>query len=80
MTWFIVTVIRGYQRCTHGWMPPICRFHPSCSRYAVRAVQLWGPWRGGWMGVMRILRCHPFHPGGIDEVPLPPGMIEGTKP
>lgn len=78
MKWLLLTMIRGYQRLTHGWMPPICRFYPSCSRYTVEAIQLWGPARGGWMGVKRICRCHPFHPGGLDPVPRPPTLSGGA--
>lgn len=80
MKWLMLTMIRGYQRLTHSWMPPICRFHPSCSRYTAEAIQLWGPVRGGWLGVKRIGRCHPFHPGGFDPVPKPPPSLPGSTP
>jgi putative membrane protein insertion efficiency factor len=46
-----------------------CRFHPSCSTYALLAVRRFGTWRGSWLVVTRVLRCHPWHPGGIDPVP-----------
>lgn len=69
MKGILLGLIRLYQLLTRPWMPPICRFHPSCSDFTTVAVQRHGAWRGGWMGTRRILRCHPFHPGGYDPVP-----------
>ena len=51
-------------------LPPRCRFYPSCSAYALEALQEHGAGRGTWLAVRRVGRCHPFHPGGIDPVPL----------
>jgi putative membrane protein insertion efficiency factor len=62
-------VIRFYQRCVSPFTPPSCRFHPSCSHYAYKSIQRFGLWRGGWLGLKRICKCHPFHPGGYDPVP-----------
>ena len=65
----LVTVIRGYQRVLSPALPPSCRFHPSCSEYALEAVRRHGALRGSWLAVRRLARCHPFHPGGFDPVP-----------
>lgn len=69
MKQLIVALIRGYQRYLSPLMGPSCRFHPTCSHYTLEAVERYGALRGGWMGFRRILRCHPFHPGGYDPVP-----------
>lgn len=61
--------IRFYQRRISPLTGPSCRFHPTCSHYTAEAIEKYGPWKGGWMGLRRILRCHPFHPGGYDPVP-----------
>ena len=63
-----VFLIRSYQ-IGFAWMPPTCRYNPSCSQYALVAVQRYGLLKGSWMGLKRICRCHPFHPGGNDPVP-----------
>jgi len=62
-------VIRGYQRFISPALPASCRFHPSCSQYTLEAVHRYGVLRGGWLGLRRLTRCHPFHPGGFDPVP-----------
>lgn len=62
-------LIRGYQVALSPLLIGNCKFCPSCSEYCVQAIREWGVWRGGWMGVRRLLRCHPFSPGGIDPVP-----------
>ena len=61
--------IRFYQLAVSPLVGPACRFHPSCSQYALEAVSRFGVLRGGWLAVRRLGRCHPFHPGGYDPVP-----------
>lgn len=63
-----VAVIRAYQWCVSPFLPPSCRFVPTCSDYAVEALQRHGVFRGLFLIGGRVLRCHPFHPGGYDPV------------
>jgi hypothetical protein len=65
----LAAIIRGYQRFLSPALPPSCRFHPSCSQYALEAVTRYGVLKGSWLAVRRLARCHPFHPGGFDPVP-----------
>lgn len=62
-------LIRFYQRRISPAFPPSCRFYPSCSEYSYQAIEKYGALRGGWMGIRRISRCHPWNPGGFDPVP-----------
>ncbi|WP_341350229.1 membrane protein insertion efficiency factor YidD [Intrasporangium flavum] len=66
----LVLAVRVYQRFISPLTPPSCRFYPSCSSYAVTALTRFGPIRGGWLAARRIGRCHPWNPGGVDDVPL----------
>ncbi|WP_159787928.1 membrane protein insertion efficiency factor YidD [Sodalinema gerasimenkoae] len=68
----VLTLIRAYRLLISPWTLPSCRFQPTCSTYAVEAIERFGPWRGGVLALRRILRCHPFHPGGYDPVPPDP--------
>jgi putative membrane protein insertion efficiency factor len=58
---------------------PSCRFHPSCSAYAEQAVVRFGPWRGGWLALLRLARCHPWNEGGFDPVPEHLGRVASHK-
>ena len=66
---FLVRLIRGYQRGVSPLLGRRCRFYPSCSEYAAIAISQHGALRGGRLAAARLLRCHPFHPGGVDLVP-----------
>lgn len=65
----LIGLIRGYKILISPLLPPACRFQPTCSEYGMEAIERFGIFRGGWMAIMRVLRCHPFHPGGYDPVP-----------
>jgi hypothetical protein len=69
MRWFLIQLIKAYRFLLSPWLGGHCRFHPTCSCYAITAVERYGALRGGAMAIRRLLRCHPWHPGGIDEVP-----------
>ena len=65
----VMLPIRGYQRFISPGLPPSCRFTPSCSQYALEAVSKYGALQGGWLAARRLIRCHPFNPGGYDPIP-----------
>jgi len=62
-------LIRLYQVMISPMLGPRCRFHPSCSHYAIQSIDRFGLPRGGWLALRRLARCHPWHPGGLDPVP-----------
>lgn len=62
-------LIRAYQVAISPLLPPTCRFHPTCSTYALQALDRYGLIKGGWLAAKRIARCHPWNPGGFDPVP-----------
>ena len=63
-----IVIIKCYRLFISPLKPPTCRFMPTCSEYALQAIEKYGIIRGGSMAIRRILRCHPFHPGGYDPV------------
>ncbi|MCT0248255.1 membrane protein insertion efficiency factor YidD [Synechococcus sp. CS-205] len=65
----LLALIAAYRRWLSPLLGPRCRFIPSCSAYGLEAIQRHGPWRGGWLTLRRLLRCHPFTPCGCDPVP-----------
>lgn len=73
MRWLLVQLLvwplRFYKWAVSPLLPPLCRFHPSCSVYAMGAIAVHGPLKGPWLAARRLARCHPFHPGGLDPVP-----------
>jgi putative membrane protein insertion efficiency factor len=65
----LLLLLRFYRRSISPLTPPSCRFSPTCSAYAMEAIEKYGAWKGSKLAIKRILRCHPFHPGGYDPVP-----------
>jgi putative membrane protein insertion efficiency factor len=64
----LIAIIRGYRTFISPMFPPSCRFTPTCSEYFIQALEKYGIFRGSWLGMRRILRCHPFNPGGYDPL------------
>ncbi|OMG56119.1 membrane protein insertion efficiency factor YidD [Azonexus hydrophilus] len=65
----LIALVRFYQYAISPMLGRRCRYFPTCSEYTVDAIQKFGAVKGGWLGVKRICRCHPWHPGGYDPVP-----------
>nr|WP_206172592.1 membrane protein insertion efficiency factor YidD [Treponema phagedenis] len=64
-----IGVIKFYQKAISPLFPPTCRYYPTCSAYALESIKKYGPFKGVFLAIKRILRCHPFHKGGYDPVP-----------
>ncbi len=66
-----ISILTGYHRWISPMMAPSCRFHPTCSVYAIEVIASFGFLKGGFLTIKRLLKCHPFHPGGVDLPPKP---------
>ena len=69
MTWILKNMIKGYQYVISPYVGVCCRFEPTCSHYTMQAIEKHGPLKGLWLGMSRLLKCHPFHAGGLDPIP-----------
>ena len=65
----LLAMVRFYRNAISPLRPPCCRFVPTCSQYALEAIEKYGALKGGWLAFRRVLRCNPFHKGGYDPVP-----------
>lgn len=68
MKHLLILLIRGYQKFISPLLPQTCRFYPTCSTYFIQALEKYGFFKGSLIGIKRILKCHPFHPGGYDPL------------
>lgn len=64
----LLVIIRGYQKIISPFFPPHCRFHPTCSEYGYQAIEKYGFFKGLWLTLIRVGKCHPLHEGGYDPV------------
>ncbi|HPD90336.1 MAG: membrane protein insertion efficiency factor YidD [Anaerovoracaceae bacterium] len=69
MKWILILLIKGYQKGISPFFPQTCRFYPTCSAYFIQALKKYGFFKGSYLGIKRILRCHPWNDGGYDPVP-----------
>lgn len=69
MKFILLLLLRFYRKAISPYLGNNCRFHPTCSVYAMQAIEKYGAMKGSWLAMKRIGKCHPLHPGGIDEVP-----------
>jgi putative membrane protein insertion efficiency factor len=75
----LIALVRVYRRVLSPLKPPICRFTPTCSTYAIEALSRHGAWRGTWLSARRVCRCHPWGGHGYDPVPPPSGSREASR-
>lgn len=75
----LVLPLQFYRRWISPALPPTCRFYPTCSAYAVEALLTHGALRGTWLAVLRLLKCAPWHPGGLDPVPPAKSGLSGSE-
>jgi putative membrane protein insertion efficiency factor len=68
MSYLLIFAVRFYRVCISPLFPPTCRFYPSCSQYALEAIQAYGTLKGSWVTIKRLSKCHPYHPGGYDPL------------
>jgi uncharacterized protein len=76
---FLIALIRVYQATLSRLLGNVCRFEPSCSRYAVACLETHGAARGSLLSFVRVCKCHPFHPGGFDPPPVAPRTLAGKR-
>ena len=69
ISWLLIKILRTYQFLISPWLGSNCRFQPTCSAYAIEAIRQWGAFKGSWMAIRRVGRCHPWSAGGDDPVP-----------
>jgi len=77
MRFVLISLIKTYRFLLSPWLGYHCRFHPTCSSYAETAIERFGAWRGAYLATRRLLKCHPWHEGGIDPVPEERGKKHG---
>jgi putative membrane protein insertion efficiency factor len=75
----LLVLIQGYRLLLSPLLGASCRFFPTCSTYAIEAIDTHGAARGTWLAIKRILKCHPWHPGGVDPVPPAAGAARGKR-